>query len=162
MISPVILPELAKKSKHQNKLFFKSIKPGKANLLDNVVHNIHEKVFENINCLECANCCKTLGPRLTERDIRQMAKAINLKPVEFEKKYIKIDEDGDTVFNHLPCPFLMPDNYCQIYENRPKACREYPHTQQPEVLRKKNIHIRNSSACPAVYEILENARKSWK
>ena len=90
------------------------------------------------------------------------AKAINLKPAEFDKYYIKIDEDGDTVFKNLPCPFLLPDNYCQIYESRPKACREYPHTQQPEVLRKKNIHIRNTSACPAVYEILENVRKTWK
>ncbi len=29
-----------------------------------------------------------------------------------------------------PCPFLGDDNYCSVYEARPKACREYPHTDR--------------------------------
>jgi uncharacterized protein len=161
MISLDILPALAHKDSSINKAFFKNIKPGKARLLDNITHQAHHQVFEKINCLDCGNCCKSLGPRLNERDIRQMAKATHLKPSAFEEKYLQIDEDGDYIFKNLPCPFLMNDNYCSVYENRPKACREYPHTHQPEILKKSKLHIINSTTCPAVFEILENIRKTW-
>lgn len=161
MISLDLLPVFAKKSIPLYKAFFKSIKPGKSRLLDDITHKTHDHVFEKINCLDCGNCCKSLGPRLNERDIRQMAKATQIKPSAFEEKYLLIDEDGDSVFKNLPCPFLMTDNYCSVYENRPKACREYPHTHQPEVLRKSKLHITNSTTCPAVFEILETIRKTW-
>jgi hypothetical protein len=162
MISPEELKNLAKKSEGQNKTFFRNIKPGKANSLDKITHLENDKVFAKINCLDCAYCCKHLGPRLTQKDIREMAHALNLKETVFEKKYIRIDEDGDYIFNALPCPFLDSENYCLVYENRPRACRDYPHTHQPEVLRKKTIHIKNTFYCPAVFEIFENVKKTWK
>lgn len=30
----------------------------------------------------------------------------------------------------MPCPLLGRDNYCAVYADRPKACREYPHTDR--------------------------------
>lgn len=156
------LSVLAKKAEPRNKLFFKSIKPGKANELDKIFHKLNTEVFSRIDCLDCANCCRTLGPRLTERDIRQISKALNIKAAYFEQQYLRIDEDGDTVFKTMPCPFLGSDNYCSIYKFRPKACADYPHTHQPEIVRKSKITINNTFTCPAVYEILEEVKKSWK
>ena len=153
---------LAKQAESTNKTFFKNIKPGKANEIDKIFHRVNSEVFSHTNCLECANCCKTLGPRLTERDIRQISKTLNIKASEFEQKYLRIDEDGDAVFKTMPCPFLGNDNYCSIYKQRPKACTDYPHTHQPEILRKSKIAIINSFTCPAVFEILEEVKKSWK
>ncbi|MBN2746575.1 MAG: YkgJ family cysteine cluster protein, partial [Bacteroidales bacterium] len=71
---------------------------------------------------------------------------------------LRIDEDGDYVFKTMPCPFLAPDNYCLIYDFRPKACREYPHTDRTKFLQIANLTITNSATCPAVYEILERLR----
>ncbi len=162
MLSPDELKKSAKKAEISNKTFFRNIKPGKINLLDKLVHIENDKVFSTIKCLDCAYCCKFLGPRLTQRDIREMSQALNIKVPEFEKTYIRTDEDNDMVFTSLPCPFLETDNYCRIYENRPRACRDYPHTHQPEILRKKDIHIKNTFYCPAVYEIFEKVKKIWK
>ena len=47
---------------------------------------------------------------------------------EFETMYLLRDVDGDTVMNQSPCPFLLEDNRCRIYEIRPVACRAYPHS----------------------------------
>ena len=38
------------------------------------------------------------------------------------------DEDGDTVINQSPCPFLQSDNKSAVHDHRPTAYRQYPHT----------------------------------
>lgn len=162
MISIDSLATLAKNAENKNKTFFKNIKPKQANKIDDLFHKINDEVFSKINCLECANCCKTLGPRLSERDISHISKKMNIKTSVFESKYLIIDEDGDYIFKTMPCPFLDSENYCSIYEYRPKACSDYPHTQQPEILKKQKITIKNSFTCPVVFEILEKVKQTWK
>lgn len=127
--------------------------------LDKRVHAIHEAVFANISCLDCANCCRSLGPRIIDADIRRISSTLRLKPSVFVERYLMIDEDGDYIFRSMPCPFLGADNYCAIYSVRPKACREYPHTDQRRVYQVLKLCLKNSSICPAVFEILERLRK---
>ncbi len=103
--------------------------------LDKLFHELHEQAFEHIDCLECANCCRSLGPRLSDIDIKRLATHLKMKEANFIDQYLKIDEDKDFVFKTMPCPFLLEDNYCIVYKSRPKACRAYPHTDQ------KNIRI---------------------
>ncbi|NDW19512.1 YkgJ family cysteine cluster protein [Dysgonomonas sp. 216] len=122
--------------------------------MDTVVHILHNEAFEKIDCLECANCCRTLGPAIYDRDIERMAKAVKMKPSTFVEQYLQVDEDGDYVFKTMPCPFLMPDNYCSIYEARPKACREYPHTDRKKFSQIYKLTVKNASTCPVAYEVL--------
>jgi hypothetical protein len=82
-----------------------------------------------------------------------------MKPADFEATYLKIDEDGDTVMNASPCPFLQVDNACAIYEVRPRACREYPHTDNQEFSQNLNLHAPNAQYCPAVFHILEEMKR---
>jgi Fe-S-cluster containining protein len=91
--------------------------------------------------------------------VERMGKALRMKPNDVIKQYLRIDEDGDMVFQSMPCPFLGDDNYCAIYENRPKACREYPHTDRKRFYQIYNLSIKNASTCPIVYEVLEGLRK---
>lgn len=153
---------IAKNAENRNKAFFKNIKPKQANKVDDLFQKTNNEVFSKINCLECANCCKTLGPLLSERDISRISKKLNIKPAIFESKYLVIDEDGDYIFKTMPCPFIDSENYCSIYEYRPKACSDYPHTHQPDILKKHKITIKNSFTCPAVFEILEKVKQTWK
>ena len=110
--------------------FLKRLKRQPPRDLDEVVHELHNRVFARTNCLDCANCCKTTGPLWTERDKERVAKRLRMKSAELEARYLRLDEDGDWVLRQLPCPFLEADNACSIYEDRPKACREYPHTDR--------------------------------
>ena len=122
--------------------------------MDCEIHALHNQVAEEIDCLQCGNCCKTLGPLITDVDTNRMAKALRMTPSEVVENYLKIDEDGDYVFREMPCPFLMADNYCIIYENRPKACREYPHTDRKKFYQVYNLSIKNAYTCPIAFEVL--------
>lgn len=130
---------------------------------DKLIHTLHNEAFEKIDCLECANCCTTTGPLLSDKDINRIAKHLKLKPIQFIANYLVIDEDNDYVFKSMPCPFLGSDNYCSIYEERPKACREYPHTDRVNQQGILSITRKNVKLCPAVAKIfirIEESKKS--
>jgi len=153
------LAEKARQAEPQHKALVKKLKKKKPKNLDNTVHALHEEVFSEIDCLACANCCKTLGPRITDHDIAKLAKHLKLKPGKFIESYLRLDEDNDYVFKEMPCPFLMPDNYCMVYEHRPKACREYPHTDRKRFYQALDITLKNTATCPAVFEIMERLKQ---
>ena len=64
--------------------------------------------------------------------------------------------------NTLPCVFLGDDNYCSIYEVRPKACREFPHTNRKKFYQISNLTLKNVAICPAAYNIVEALKKNMK
>ena len=76
------LNERAKKVEKETKSFFKNIKKNRMRELDDMVHYLHEEVFEEIDCLECANCCRSLGPRITDKDIERISSATRMKQHE--------------------------------------------------------------------------------
>jgi Fe-S-cluster containining protein len=140
----------------QIKKSLKAIKKLRKGEADALIHSLHNEAFEQINCLDCANCCKTTGPLFSQKDITRIAKELNLKESEFIKQYLKVDEDNDHVLNTLPCPFLDDQNYCSIYEFRPKACREFPHTDRVNQQGILRLTEKNALICPAVADIFEN------
>lgn len=156
-----LLREKAGKAEKKTRQFFKGIKKKQLRELDDTIHAIHEEVTDEIDCLNCANCCRTLGPRLTDKDIERMSSSLRIKPQEVVEKYLRIDEDRDYVFKEMPCPFLGADNYCSIYADRPKACREYPHTDRKKFYQIYPLTIKNAETCPAVFEILERLKKEF-
>jgi len=127
--------------------------------MDLVVHALHDKYSDAIDCLQCGRCCRELGPRIEERDVERIAKALRMKSTDVIATYFQIDEDGDRVFKSMPCPFLGDDNYCAIYESRPKACREYPHTDRKRFYQVYNLSVKNAETCPIVFEVLEEITK---
>ncbi|MDF9830003.1 YkgJ family cysteine cluster protein [Parabacteroides sp. PF5-6] len=155
------LSEKALKVEKETLQFFKSLPKKRLRDLDDTIHALHEEVFDEIDCLACANCCRSLGPRLTDRDIERIAAALRLKQQEVVARYLRIDEDGDYVFQSMPCPFLCSDNYCNIYADRPRACREYPHTDRKKFYQIHALTVRNAQTCPAVFEILERLKREF-
>jgi Fe-S-cluster containining protein len=151
---------LSAKRRTMNELFFKKISKKNQSIIDEAFHRLHEQVFEEIDCLDCGNCCKSLGPRITDADIRRISTALKIKPSDFTDKYLRLDEENDYVFRQIPCPFLDGQNYCGIYENRPRACREYPHTDRRRMSQIIDITLKNASTCPAVFEIIERLKSS--
>ena len=158
------LKDLKSKSaslKREHKKFFDKLKKALPKDLDQQFQALHDEAFERIDCLQCANCCKTTGPLFTQKDVERLASHFRIKPAAFIDKYLHIDEDGDMVLNMLPCPFLGADNYCSVYENRPNACREYPHTNQRKMHTIFKETLNNVAICPAVFEIVEKLKKIY-
>ena len=152
------LPKLAKDKHSENKSFFTKLKKKPPKQLDYIMQELHEAEFERTNCLECANCCKTTGPLFTDKDIDRISKYFRQKPQQFIAQYLRIDEDNDYVLQHVPCSFLGTDNYCSIYDVRPKACREYPHTNRKDMHQILNTTFQNTLICPAVFGITERLK----
>lgn len=148
------LSVVAEKDKADFLLFHKKNKK-RLEKMDSIVHNLHERFSSEIDCLTCAACCRTLGPAIYDKDIEKIAKALRMRPSDVVEQYLRIDEDGDYVFKVMPCPFLMPDNYCAIYESRPKACREYPHTDRKKFSQIYKLTVKNTATCPIAYEVLK-------
>ncbi len=151
--------EQSKLKSKENQVFFKLLKKKKSKVLDKLIHPLHEEVFQCTDCLECANCCKTTGPLFTDKDISRIAKYLKIKPSRFTEKYLRIDEDKDYVLQTLPCVFLGEDNYCSIYNVRPKACKEFPHTDRIKQHQLLKLTEKNIEVCPALFSIIEKLKK---
>ena len=126
--------------------------------LDDRFHELHEEVFQEIDCLECANCCKTTSPIFIPADIDRIAKGLRMKSVDFIEQYLRVDEEGDYVLKTAPCPFLEDDNKCFVYEDRPRACREYPHTNRKRMYQIMDLTLKNTLVCPAVGRIVQKLK----
>lgn len=156
------LPQLAKDKNNEHKKYLAKLKKKPPKNLDYIMQELHDNEFSRTDCLNCANCCKTTGPLFTNADIERISKHLKLKPQQFIEKYLQVDEDNDHVLKQVPCTFLDHDNYCMIYEVRPKACREYPHTNRKKFHQINNITLKNTAICPAAFNIVEEMMKRIK
>lgn len=128
--------------------------------LDKLFHKEHVEAFQEIDCLKCANCCKGTGPLFTDQDISRISKKFKMKEDDFIAEYLVLDEDNDFILQSTPCRFLNEDNTCFIYDFRPNACREYPHTDRKNMYQILNLTRKNASICPAVGKIVDKILES--
>ena len=159
------LESLSKKVKeHQNthRNFFIKLRKKTPKNLDAIMEKLHEDEFQKTDCLQCANCCKTTSPIFTKKDIERISKAFRIKTRQFIDTYLYLDEDQDYVLKSSPCTFLADDNTCTIYDVRPKACREYPHTDRKNFEKISDLTLNNLAICPATFKIVEALRAQLK
>ncbi len=156
------LKALAASRDAEHEILFKKLKRMPDGSVDKLFQDLHYSEFETFNCLDCANCCSTISPIVSYNDVERLAKALRKRPSELVTEYFKVDSDGDYVFRTSPCPFLMPDKYCMVYESRPKACREYPHTNRRRMKQILGITKKNIAVCPVVYKIVEQIKVEVK
>lgn len=126
------------------------LKKKRKGAVDAIIHALHHEAFEQVDCLECGNCCGNLGPRITDKDVQAIAKRTGTDEEHLKLNFMQIDEDNDLVFHSLPCPFLNEDITCSVYHDHPAACKTYPHTDQSNQLSLLSLLQKNSSICPAV------------
>lgn len=151
--------QLALQKQKEHRKFLATLKKKAPKNLDKIVQEVHTEVFREIDCTKCANCCKILGPLFTESDISRIAKHFRMRLPVFEDMYLRVDEDNDKVFKSMPCPFLGEDNLCSIYDIRPKACREFPHTDRKKIYQINHLTIQNTLICPVVYLFVEKLQE---
>lgn len=156
------LNEQCNNNRQEFAALFKKLKAKKPKNLDTVVKALHDEAFDQFDCLDCANCCSGISPIVIDKDVERLAKSQRMKPSDFISTYLYLDEDSDYVFQKTPCPFLMADNYCCVYDDRPRACREYPHTDRTRFFQILSLTEKNCRVCPIVFAITkELCKQSW-
>ncbi|MBT4996517.1 MAG: YkgJ family cysteine cluster protein [Hellea sp.] len=159
------LQSLSKKVKETQKAhrnFFIKLRKKTPKNLDAIMEKLHDDEFKKSDCLQCANCCKTTSPIFTNKDIERISKSFRIKTRQFIDNYLNVDEDQDYVLKSSPCTFLADDNTCTIYDVRPKACKEYPHTNRKRFEKISELTLKNVSICPATFNIVEALRAKLK
>lgn len=150
------LPKLASLKEKENKKYFQNLKKRTPKNLDYVMQELHNEEFKKTDCLSCGNCCKTTSPIFIESDIKRIAKYVRMKAADFVKTYLERDKDDFMVLKKAPCSFLdTSDNTCSIYDVRPKACAEYPHTDRRKFIQITDLTVANTFICPATFNIVE-------
>jgi uncharacterized protein len=154
--------DLANQQIEQSKKSFKKLSKSNKRELDDLFHTEHVRVFKSIDCLACANCCKTTSPIFRDIDIKRIAKRLRTTEASFIAQNLRIDEDNDYVLKSSPCLFLDDENKCEIYEDRPLACREYPHTDRKNMYQILDLTIKNTLICPAVSQIVQKINGKYE
>jgi Fe-S-cluster containining protein len=154
-MSDPILQNWQKKTDERSKLYKQYLQKANKNTVLKQLPDLHEAAFENINCLDCAACCKNYSPRFKTPDIKRISKHLRLKEGVFIETYLTLDTDGDYVVRSKPCPFLENNNACSIYDVRPSDCSRFPYTDEDVLLKRPQLTLKNASFCKAVYFVLE-------
>jgi len=122
-----------------------------------------KKVWKEINCLSCANCCKVMSPTYTFGDIKRIAAHLGMRPKDFREKWLYLDKGKDWMNKSLPCQFLdLQSNMCSIYEVRPADCAGFPHLVKKPITDYMYIHKQNIEYCPATLLFVEKLQEAIK
>ena len=125
--------------------------------LDQLTKKVSPEVWKEVDCLSCANCCKTMSPTFTPTDIKRIANHFEMTPAAFKEKWLVYDKKDNDWLNKLqPCQFLnMKTNMCSIYDIRPADCSGFPHLTKRKMTEYMHVHKQNVELCPATYKMVE-------
>lgn len=125
--------------------------------VDQLAERLDKEVWKEVDCLTCANCCKTMSPTFTETDIKRISKHLSMTPAAFKEKWLWFDKkEGDWMNKSQPCQFLdLKTNMCSIYEVRPTDCAGFPHLKKKKLVEYIHVHQQNVEYCPATYRWVE-------
>ncbi|MGC8749375.1 YkgJ family cysteine cluster protein [Hydrotalea sp.] len=159
-MEPVNLRSFKQKVRHHHSAFKKYLgkvekKPPRT--LNKLVVTLNDAVWKEIDCLTCANCCKTMTPTFTNADMKRIAAYLNITVDEMKNRWLHFDKkDKDWVNDKQPCQFLnLKDNKCSIYAVRPQSCAGFPHLTKKPVVQYLHVHQQNVQYCPATYSMVE-------
>ena len=159
-MKPLHLPSfkrLMNKNRRRFRYFLTRLETVKPKGLDQLSVDMNKEVWAETDCLSCANCCKTMTPTFTKKDIKRISNHFNQTPQEFTDKWLyKERGTGDMMNKKQPCQFLnLKDNKCSIYEIRPDDCAGFPHHTKKHFTEWVHVYKQNVEYCPATYKLVE-------
>lgn len=124
--------------------------------LDSMAASIDKEVWQETDCLSCANCCKQMTPTFTSKDVNRISKHLKMSAQDFREKWLYLDRNGDWMNKTTPCQFLdKKTNMCGIYEVRPADCAGFPHLTRKKMTDYMQWHKQNIAYCPATFRMVE-------
>jgi len=148
------------KNKRKMRLFLSKVEKNPPRGLDKLAEKIEKEVWQEVDCLTCANCCKSMTPTFTKKDIVRISEHFDQTPDEFKKKWLYLDKNGDWMNTRNPCQFLeKKTNMCSIYAIRPADCAGFPHLAKKKMVEYIHVHKQNVKYCPATYKMVEKMKE---
>ncbi len=124
--------------------------------LDNLVTVADKAAWAKTDCLDCANCCKTMSPTYTKKDVKRISAHLGMTDKAFREKWLYKDRTGDWMNVKQPCQFLdLKTNMCDIYAVRPRDCAGFPHHNKRKMVEYMHMYKQNIEYCPATYRVVE-------
>jgi Fe-S-cluster containining protein len=148
---------LGEKKRQENERFRRHMKAHDHS--DRILRRIAEGIEEQIDCTQCANCCRVATVKLSERDIERLARNFRITPAAFIAKYTTDSEEEGTILRRTEeagCVFL-DGNACTVYDARPETCQRFPHMVRGNgsIASRMWQFIDRACYCPIVYNGLE-------
>jgi Fe-S-cluster containining protein len=131
--------------------------------LDNLKLEADKHAWSRTDCLDCANCCKTMSPTYTKKDVQRISTHLGMTEKAFREKWLYKDKIGDWMNVKQPCQFLdLKTNMCDIYAVRPADCAGFPHHHKKKMVEYMHMYQQNIEYCPATYRVVEYINEQLK
>lgn len=155
---------LGEKKRDENERFRRHMKSRDHS--DRILRRIAEGIEEQIDCTQCANCCRVATAMVTERDAERLARALHIKPARFLAEYTDETEEEGRILRRTEengCVFLS-GNECTVYDARPDSCQKFPHVVRGagSIASRMWQFADRACYCPIVYNSLEAFKKELK
>jgi uncharacterized protein len=149
-----------KKYRNSYRRFLTRIEKNTPRGLDKLAAELDKEVWKETDCLQCANCCKTMTPTYTAADIKRIAAHLDMTANDFKTKWLyKERSTGDWMNKSTPCQFLdKKTNMCGIYEVRPVDCSGFPHHTKRHFKEWVHVYKQNVEYCPATFKLVEKMK----
>jgi len=119
-----------------------------------------KEAWGKTDCLDCANCCKTMSPTYTGEDMKRISAHLGMSVKAFKEKWLYKDKVGDWMNVKQPCQFLdLKTNMCDIYAVRPRDCAGFPHHKK-SMVDYAHMYKQNIEFCPATYRLVEHMQET--
>lgn len=117
---------------------------------------IDKEVWQETDCLACSNCCRTMTPTYTFKDLQRISAHLNMSMKQFKEKWLYRNREGEWMNVQTPCQFLdRKTNMCSIYAVRPEDCAGFPHLTKKKMTDYIHVHKQNIQHCPATFKMVE-------
>ncbi|MGQ9732412.1 MAG: YkgJ family cysteine cluster protein [Candidatus Zipacnadales bacterium] len=147
---------LATRRQRDNRNFLRWLKyrqPWPRTKLLRLQRQLVRRVWQEVECTECANCCSQMQLQLTARDCAQVARAAGMELADFQRQHTDRHRDGLWYLKKQPCLFL-DGRRCTIYEARPSRCRGFPYLDTPMIDDVAGT-LDKVLYCPVAFNVLE-------
>jgi Fe-S-cluster containining protein len=136
--------------------FLTSLEDSPPLTLDAMAEEADSKVWQEVECLSCANCCRNMTPQFTPQDMQRLALHFRMSIKMFKEKWLVQNKNGDWVNRNHPCQFLnISTNKCSVYAIRPRDCAGFPHLTKKKTTEYISMHRQNLKFCPATFKFVE-------
>jgi Fe-S-cluster containining protein len=160
---PIAVARLAAEREGENwrfRSFLKNSRQPTDGQLNRLAKRLGEEATAQIDCRECAACCRNNVIPVSEDEIARLASRLGEPPDVFRAKYVRNaagpPHDAEQEIDASPCPFLQ-GNLCSVYEVRPQACRDYPYVGGDVRSRSAGI-IERAGTCPIIFNMWERLK----
>jgi uncharacterized protein len=129
---------------------------------DRRLRRLAEEIESQIDCTQCANCCRVAEAGVKDRDIEKLAKFIGVSHEEFLRDYTDRNAADELILKRTQsgCVFLE-GNLCSVYEARPRSCANFPNLVRGDgsIASRMWQLVDRATYCPIVYNWMETVKQ---